>query len=65
VRSALHDLVANGAISQSQADTVLTQVEAGSVDPAALVQGGVVDQSQMQAIMAKLAAVKRSLAPGG
>ena len=61
-RSALDKLVTDGTITQAQADTVMQQVTAGSVDPDALVSAGVVTDAQMHAIDAALVQVKRSFA---
>jgi hypothetical protein len=60
-RTALDRLVANGTIDQAQADTIERQVEAGSVDPSALI-AGTVNQEQMQAVADALDQVKRSAA---
>ncbi|MGN6378450.1 MAG: hypothetical protein ACTHNU_05820 [Gaiellales bacterium] len=61
-RTALQRLVANGTIDQAQADAIERQVVAGSVDPAALVAAGRVNQTQMLAVAHALDQVKRSMA---
>ena len=60
VHDALEKLVAQGTISQQQADVVQQQANAGSIDPKTLVQGGVVSDAQMRAIGNSLDQVKRS-----
>src|SRR5262245_13909232 len=61
-RAALQELVADGTITQAQADAVQAQVEAGSVDPKTLTDSGTVTDAQMHAIADRLSAVKRSFA---
>ena len=61
-RGALDQLVANGTIDQSQADTIEQDVAAGSVDSQALVADGVVTEAQMQAVSDALDQVKHSFA---
>jgi hypothetical protein len=58
VHLVLARLVADGTIDQRQEDAVQAQADAGSIDPKQLVQGGVVTDSQMQAIAAKIDQVK-------
>lgn len=60
VHSALQRLVADGTISQQQATAVEQDAAAGSIDPNALVQGGVVNDAQMQAIGTSLDKVKQA-----
>ena len=57
---ALEALVAQQTIDQSQADAIQRQVDAGSVDPRTLVDGGVVTDAQMHAVATSLDAVKRA-----
>jgi hypothetical protein len=65
-RTRLGGLVADGAIDQAEADTVLHDVIAGSVDPEALVGAGKVSAAHMPAIVSVLDEVKRAHAtPGG
>jgi hypothetical protein len=64
-RTALDRLVANGTIDQAQADTIEQQVEAGSVDPRALIDARTVNQAQMQAVADALNQAKRSTASLG
>lgn len=63
-RTALEGLVANGTIDQAQADTIEQQVEAGSIDPQALINAGTVNQGQMQAVADALDQVKAAAAAG-
>jgi hypothetical protein len=64
-RAALERLVADGSIEQAEADVVLRDVIAGSVDPVALVRAGEVSSAHMPAIDDALIAVKRANAPAG
>jgi hypothetical protein len=59
-RTALDGLVGQGTIDQSQADAIEQQVEAGSIDPRALVSSGVVDDGQMHAVADVLDHVKEA-----
>jgi len=61
-QSALARLAADGTIDQTQVDAVEQQVEAGSVDPNALVSSGVVSADKMHAIAQALDQVKSSFA---
>jgi hypothetical protein len=60
VHGALENLVAQGTISQSQADAVQAQADAGSIDPKQLVDSGVVSDAQMRAVANSIDAVKRA-----
>ncbi|MGB2952656.1 MAG: hypothetical protein WBB74_04595 [Gaiellaceae bacterium] len=60
VHTALQRLVANGTISQHQADAVQRQAAAGSIDPRTLVQSGLVNDAQMRAIGDSLDQVKQA-----
>jgi hypothetical protein len=62
VHGALQALVAQGTISQTQADAVQRQADAGSIDPKSLVDGGVVSDAQMHAIANSVDQVKRAAA---
>jgi hypothetical protein len=65
-RARLQSLVADGTIAQTEADVVLGDVIAGSVDPEALVRAGSVSAAHMPAIATVLDEVKRAHAtPGG
>jgi hypothetical protein len=64
-RTRLESLVADGAIGQAEADTVLHSVIAGSVDPEALVRAGKVSAAHMPAIVNALDDVKRANAAAG
>jgi hypothetical protein len=64
-RAALGRLVGAGTIDQSEADVVLRDVIAGSVDPGALVRAGEVSAAHMPAIVEAITAVKRANASGG
>jgi Asp-tRNA(Asn)/Glu-tRNA(Gln) amidotransferase B subunit len=59
-RAGLARLVADGTIEQSEADAVLREVIAGSVDPGALVRAGDVSAAHMPAINDVLREVKRA-----
>jgi hypothetical protein len=58
--AAVQRLVHNGIIDEHQASVVDREINAGSVDPDPLVQGGVLTAAQMQAIANSLDQVKRS-----
>jgi hypothetical protein len=62
VHRALQRLVAQGTIDQQQADAVEQDAAAGSIDPRALVQSGLVDEAQMEAIGNSLDQVKQAAA---
>jgi hypothetical protein len=64
-RAALEGLVADGTIEQAEADVVLRDVIAGSVEPDALVRAGKVSSAHVPAIMDALMEVKRANAPAG
>ena len=59
-RVVLNRLVARGTINQAQADTIEQDVVGGSVDPRALINDGVVTETQMQAVADTLDQVKRA-----
>ncbi len=63
-RHALAGLVAHGTIDQSQADAILRQVEAGSIDPKAVVASGLLTDAQMRSVAGALDQVKRSASAG-
>lgn len=60
VHSALETLVARGTIDQQQADAIQQQADAGSIDPKALVQRGVVTDAEMRVIANSIDQVKRA-----
>jgi hypothetical protein len=60
VDQALQQLVANGTINQDQATAVEQDAAAGSIDPKTLVQSGLVNETQMQAIGNSLDQVKQA-----
>ena len=62
--AAVQTLVADGTINQHQADVLREQIDAGYMDEQELVDGGVLTAAQMQAVLAKLIAVKESFASG-
>jgi hypothetical protein len=62
--AAVQALVADGTINQHQADVLNQDIEAGSINPQDLIDGGVLTAAQMQVVNARLGAVKRSLATG-
>jgi hypothetical protein len=65
-RARLQSLVADGTIAQAEADVVVGDVIAGSVDPEALVRAGDVSAAHMPPIVTVLDEVKRAHAtPGG
>jgi hypothetical protein len=61
---AVQALVANGTISQSQADTIEAQVRTGGMDSEQFVQSGLLTQAQMDAVNGALRTVKTGLAQG-
>ena len=63
--AAVAQLVQAGTINQAQARVIDADVQAGRVDPDQLVANGTLTQAQADTVMARLGAVKRSLAPGG
>jgi hypothetical protein len=63
-RTRLDGLVADGTIRQAEADAVMRDVLAGSVDPGALVRSGEVSAAHMPAINNELVEVKRANQPG-
>ena len=58
---AVAQLVQAGTITAAQGRALDTQIESGSMDPQAMVREGVVSAAQMQAVNARLIAVKESL----
>jgi hypothetical protein len=54
-----------GTIDQAQARVLDADIRIGRIDPVQLVANGTLSQSQADTVMARLGAVKRSLAPGG
>ena len=60
VHLVLAGLVADGTISQQQADAVQTQANAGTIDPKQLVESGTLTDTQMRAVADKIDQVKRS-----
>jgi hypothetical protein len=62
VHDALQQLVAAGTIDEQQAGAVEQDAAEGSIDPRALVESGLVDESQMQAIGESLDRVKEAAA---
>ncbi len=65
VHAALQQLVADGTINQSQADTIEQDASAGQVDGSALVAQGVLTGAQMQTVEDALGQVKQSFASAG
>jgi hypothetical protein len=64
-RTRLAGLVADGTITQGEADTLLQGVSAGSVDTGALVRAGELSSAHEQAVVTVLDQVKRAhMAPG-
>lgn len=61
--AAVAQLVQAGTINQTQANVLDAGIRGGSIDDSKLVANGTLSASQMQAVDARLIAVKRSLAP--
>jgi hypothetical protein len=61
--AALQSLVDDGTIDQHQGDVLRQHLDAGTIDPDALVAAGAVTADQMQAVLDRLGTVKRSFAP--
>ncbi len=55
---ALERFVADGTIDRSQADAIGRQLDAGSIDPKALVDDGVVTDAQMHVVANAFDAIK-------
>jgi hypothetical protein len=62
--AAVAQLVQSGTINESQGRILDADIRAGSIDSGALVANGTLSSAQMQAVMERLGAVKRILAPG-
>jgi hypothetical protein len=60
--AAIAQLVQAGTINQHQADVLDADIRAGSIDPDQLVANGTLSSAQVQTVMERLGAVKRSLA---
>jgi hypothetical protein len=60
--AAVQALVTDGTIDQAAADVLRHGIDAGSIDEQALIDNGTFTAAQMQAIRARLSAVKESLA---
>jgi hypothetical protein len=60
--AALQALVADGTITQTQANTIREQGDTGSIDPRELVRDGVVSAAQMRTVADRLGDVKRNFA---
>jgi hypothetical protein len=60
VRDALTRLVSNGTITQTGADAVQQQANAGSIDPKQLVQSGALTDAQMHAVATAIDQVKQA-----
>jgi hypothetical protein len=60
--AALQALVADGTISQTQANTIREHGDTGSIDPRELVRDGVVSAAQMRTVADRLDDVKRNVA---
>jgi hypothetical protein len=60
IHRVLAALVADGTISQQQADAVQAQANAGSIDPKQLVGSGTLTDPQMRAVATKIDQVKRN-----
>jgi len=60
VHHALEQLVAQGTITQPQADAVQQQADGGSIDPKTLVDSGVVSGAQMRAVANSIDQVKQA-----
>jgi hypothetical protein len=61
--AAVAQLVQAGTINDAQARVLDADIRAGSIDSNELVANGTLSSAQMQAVMERLGAVKRSLAP--
>ena len=61
--AAIAQLVRAGTIDDAQARVLDADIRSGSIDPNQLVANGTLNSAQMQAVMDRLGAVKRSLAP--
>lgn len=61
--AAIAQLQQAGTINSAQARILDNDIRAGSIDASKLVADGTLSSSQMQAVMERLGAVKRSLAP--
>jgi hypothetical protein len=59
VHDALANLVTHGTISQSEADAIQHQADAGSIDPKLLVQSGVISDARMRIVADSLDQLKR------
>ena len=60
VHNALARLVANGTITQTGANAVQQQANAGSINPKQLVQSGALSDAQMQIVAASIDELKRA-----
>lgn len=60
VHDVLAALVSDRTITQSQADAVQAQANAGSIDPKQLVDAGVLSDTQMRIVATSIDQVKRS-----
>ena len=58
VRGVLRSLVAQGRITQAQADAVQRQANSGTIDPKMLVQSGVITDAQMHLVANGIEQVK-------
>jgi hypothetical protein len=63
--AAIAQLVQAGTIDDAQARVLDADIRAGSIDSNQLVANRTLNSSQLQVVMERLAAVKRSLAPAG
>ena len=61
--AAVAQLVQAGTINDAQARVLDADIRAGSIDPNQLVANGTLSSAQVQTVMERLGAVKRSLAP--
>jgi hypothetical protein len=61
--AAVAQLVHAGTIDDAQARVLDADIRTGSIDPGQLVANGTLTSAQVQAVMDRLGAVKRSLAP--
>jgi hypothetical protein len=61
--AAIAQLVQAGTINDAQARVLDADIRAGSIDPNQVVANGTLSSAQVQTVMERLAAVKRSLAP--